>query len=80
MEGSVVAIIDTHELIVTFSNITTSSVIIYGISDPDTILFTQSYSPAYSVQADLTSLPAGNYVVDIYAFGCWWTGEFVYPE
>ena len=70
------ASIDQQVLTVSFTDVTASSVVVYEESDPDTVLFSQTYAPAYSVQADLTTLPAGDYVVEIYAFDEWWIGEF----
>ena len=75
-ESVVSASIDQQVLTVSFSDVTASSVVVYEESDPDTVLFSQTYSPAYSVQANLTTLPTGDYVVEIYAFDEWWIGEF----
>lgn len=38
--------------------------------------YDHTFSPAYSIQADLTSLPAGSYTLYIYAYGIWWHGTF----
>jgi hypothetical protein len=73
---TVTASIDGQVLTALFSDVTASSILVYEESNPDTVLFSQNYTPAYSAQADLTSLPAGNYVVEIYAFGVWWLGYF----
>lgn len=75
-EVTVSATIDEEVLTVLFSDVTASSIAVYSASNPNTVLFTQNYAPAYSAQADLTSLPAGEYVVEIYAFDEWWTGDF----
>ena len=75
-EEVVTASINQQVLTVSFSDVTASSIVVYEESDPDTVLFSQTYAPAYSVQADLTTLPAGDYVVEIYAFDEWWIGEF----
>lgn len=75
-EGIVTASINAQVLTVSFSDVTSSSIVVYDATDPDTVLFSQNYAPAYSAQADLTSLPAGEYVVEIYAFDEWWTGDF----
>ena len=68
------ALIDEHVLTVSFTDVTASSIVVYDATD--TVVFNQNYTPAYSAQADLTSLPAGEYVVEIYAFDEWWTGDF----
>lgn len=75
-EQVVSASIDEQVLTVSFTDVTASSIVVYDATDPDTVLFSQNYAPAYSAQADLTSLPAGDYVVEIYAFGYWWIGYF----
>lgn len=75
-EEVVSASIDDQVLTVSFSDVTASSVVVYEELDPDTVLYSQNYAPAYSVQAYLTSLPVGDYVVEIYAFDEWWIGEF----
>lgn len=75
-EQVVSASIDEQVLTVSFTDVTASSIVVYDATDPDTVLFSQNYTPAYSAQADLTSLPAGDYVVEIYAFGYWWIGYF----
>ena len=75
-ESVVSASIDQQVLTVSFSDATASSIVVYEESDPDTVLFSQTYAPAYSVQANLTALPAGDYVVEIHAFDEWWIGEF----
>lgn len=76
-ESAVTASIDEQVLTVSFTDVTASSIVVYDATDPDTVLFSQNYSPAYSAQADLTSLPSGEYVVEIYAFDEWWIGDFV---
>ena len=75
-EVVVSASIEDQVLTVSFSDATASSIVVYEESDPDTVLFSQTYAPAYSVQANLTTLPTGDYVVEIYAFDEWWIGEF----
>lgn len=75
-EVVVTASINQQVLTVSFTDATASSIVVYEESDPDTVLFSQTYAPAYSVQANLTTLPAGDYVVEIYAFNEWWIGEF----
>lgn len=75
-ESAVSASIDEQVLTVSFTDVIASSIVVYDATDPDTVLFSQNYAPAYSAQADLTSLPAGEYVVEIYAFDEWWIGDF----
>lgn len=75
-EEVVTASINQQVLTVSFSDVTASDILVYEESDPDTLLFSQTFTPAYSVEANLTTLPTGDYVVEIYAFGEWWTGSF----
>lgn len=72
--STLTASIDEQVLTVLFSELTTSQIVVKDSAN--LTVFNQTYSPAYSAQADLTSLPAGEYVVEIYAFGEWWTGDF----
>lgn len=76
IEGAVTASINDKILTISFADVTSSSVIVYDATDPDTLLFSQKYAPAYSAQADLTSLFIGEYVVEIFASDEWWIGEF----
>lgn len=39
-------------------------------------VFSQSYNPSYSVQADLSSLSSASYTLYIYAYDTWWHGTF----
>lgn len=73
-EQVVSASIDEQVLTVSFTDVTASSIVVYDATD--TVVFSRNYAPAYSAQADLTSLPEGEYVVEIYAFDEWWTGDF----
>lgn len=75
-ECTVNASIDELVLTVSYNDVTASSVTVYEVTDPDTVLFSQSYLPALSTQAYLPSLPAGTYVVELYAFDDWWIGIF----
>ena len=75
-EEVVSASINQQILTVSFSDVTASNIVVYEESDPETVVFSQNYTPAYSVQAYLTSLPTGDYLVEIYAFDEWWIGEF----
>lgn len=77
IECTINASLNEQILTVSFSDITASSIIVFEESAPESVLFYQVYSPAYSVQAVLTSLTPGDYVVEIYAFDEWWTGCFI---
>jgi hypothetical protein len=71
-EVTVSATIDEQVFTVLFSDVPASCIAVYSVSTPNI----QNYAPAYSAQADLTSVPAGEYVVEIYAFDKWWTEYF----
>ena len=76
LEDIVTASIDEQVLTASFTDVTASSIVVYDETDPYTVLLNQSYAPAYSAQVNLTSLPEGDYIVDIFAFDEWWTGSF----
>ena len=40
------------------------------------VVFDQTYPASTSVQVDLSTLPSGSYYLYIYAYDCWWLGEF----
>lgn len=71
----VTASIDGQVVTVSFSELTTSQIVVTDSADQT--VFNQTYSAAYSAQADLSSLPTGNYTIHIYAYGAWWYGYFV---
>lgn len=67
---------ETGYLYFTFSNATASKTLVYSANDSQTALIQQSSLSGLSTTADISSLPIGNYVVEIYAFDCWWIGYF----
>lgn len=69
------ASVSNHIVTVSFESLIDSRVVVTE-SQTGITLFDQSYDPAYSVLANLTSLPAGNYTLYIYAYGIWWYGTF----
>lgn len=60
----------------TFSNATPSRTLVYSTNDSQTALIQQSSLSGLSTTVDISSLPIGNYLVEIYAFDCWWIGYF----
>ena len=42
----------------------------------DSIVFDNSYESNYYFEANLSSLISGRYVLNIFAYGMWWVGEF----
>lgn len=73
--SGVTASIDGQVVTVSFSDLTTSQIVVTDSSD--LTVFNQTYPAAYSAQANLSSLPAGNYTIQIYAYGSWWIGVLV---
>ena len=71
----VTASIDGQVVTVSFSDLTTSQIVV--TDSVNQTVFNQTYSAAYSAQADLSSLPSGNYTIHIYACEAWWYGYFV---
>ena len=75
IECEVTASIDGQVVTVSFSELTTSQIVVTDSADQT--VFNQTYSAAYSAQANLSSLPSGNYTIHIYACEAWWYGYFV---
>lgn len=71
---NVTASIESQVVTVSFNDLTTSQIVVTDSSNQT--VYNQMYSASYSVQADLTSLPTGNYTLHIYAYGEWWYGYF----
>ncbi|MBR6371233.1 MAG: DUF3244 domain-containing protein [Bacteroidaceae bacterium] len=68
------AVLDSQILSVTYSEFISSQI---TVSDSNNqTVFYQSYNASYSVQANLSSLPSGNYTLYVYAYGVWWHGAF----
>lgn len=73
---AIYASLNEQILTVSFSNQISSRITVYSSDDSETILYSNYYTSADSVQADLSSLSSGSYVVEIYAYGKWWIGYF----
>ena len=69
------ASLESQVLTIQFSELTSSQVVITDGLTNSTV-WSNSYNPSYSVQANLASLPAGSYTLYIYAYGIWWHGTF----
>ncbi len=74
IECEVTASIDGQVITVSFSELTASQIVVKDSAS--LTVFNQTYSTAYSAQADLTSLVSGYYTLYIYAMGEWWYGVF----
>lgn len=70
----VTASIDGQVVTVSFSELTASQIVINNSAN--LTVFNQTNVPAYSVQANLSSLPSGSYTLHIYALCSWWHGVF----
>lgn len=75
IESEIAASIDGQVVTVSFSELTASQIVVTDSADQT--VFNQTYTPAYSVQANLSILPSGSYTLHIYALGSWWFGQFV---
>ena len=74
IECEVTASIDGQVITVSFSELTASQIVVKDSAS--LTVFNQTYSTAYSAQADLPSLLPGYYTLYIYAMGDWWYGQF----
>lgn len=74
IECEVTASIDGQVITVSFSELTASQIVVKDSAS--LTVFNQTYSTAYSAQADLTSIVSGHYTLYIYAMGDWWYGVF----
>ena len=72
--STITASIDDQVITVSFSDLTASQIVVKNSAN--LAVFNQTYIPAYSAQADLTSLAPGCYTLHIYAMGDWWYGHF----
>ena len=75
IECEVAASIDDKVVTVSFSELTASQIVV--TDSADLTVFNQTYTPAYSAQADLSLLPSGNYTLYIYVQGYGLYGSFL---
>ncbi|MBO7049064.1 MAG: DUF3244 domain-containing protein [Bacteroidaceae bacterium] len=74
IECEVTASIDSQVLTVSFSELTASQIVI--TDSANLTVFNQNYAPANSIQSNLSTLPSGSYILNVYALGYWWYGYF----
>ena len=74
IECELTASIDDQVITVSFSDLTTSQIVVRDSAN--LTVFNQTFASAFSAQADLTSLTNGIYTLYIYAMGYWWYGQF----
>ena len=74
IECEVTASLDDQVITVSFCELTESQIVVKNSTNQ--IVYNQNYIPAYSVQANLVSLPTGIYTLFIYAMDDWWYGYF----
>ncbi len=53
-----------------------SSEVIITDSQTDTVVYSNTFGVAAGQVIPLTTFPAGEYELSIFAFGQWWEGEF----
>ncbi|MBR3022493.1 MAG: DUF3244 domain-containing protein [Bacteroidaceae bacterium] len=77
--NNVEALLEGNTLTLFFSPSTSSEVIITD-SQTNTVVYSNSFGVATGQVINLSTLPAGEYELSIFAFGQWWEGEFVVEE
>lgn len=71
----VVASLDSDKLVILFDEFVSSRVMIEDTIQ-NSVIIDQTYPASTSIQVDLSALPSGSYYLYIYAYDCWWLGEF----
>ena len=72
--NDVTASIESQVITISFNDLIASQVV---VTDSNNLtVFNQTYSASYNVQANLSTLPTGDYTLRIYAYGEWWYGYF----
>ncbi len=71
----VVASLDSDKLVILFDEFVSSRVMIEDTIQ-NSVIIDQTYPASTSIQVDLLTLPSGSYYLYIYAYDCWWLGEF----
>lgn len=72
--GIVTASIEDCIISIFCSSQTESRIVVTDTND--SIVFDNSYESNYYFEANLSSLISGRYVLNIFAYGMWWVGEF----
>lgn len=72
--GIVSASIEDCIITVSCSSQTESRIVVTDTND--SIVFDNSYESDYYFEANLSTLISGRYVLNIFAYGMWWVGEF----
>lgn len=73
--AQVLASLEENVLYLSFTPSASSEVIITD-SQTNTVVYSNSFGVAAGQVIPLTTLPAGEYELSIYAFGQWWEGVF----
>jgi len=73
------ATLEENVLYLSFAPSSSSEVTI-TYSQTNTVVYSNAFSVAAGQVIPLTTFPAGEYVLSIYAFGTWWIGEFEIEE
>ena len=71
----ITAMLEGYYLYVSF-NPSSSSQIVITDSQTNTVVYSNSFGVATGQVISVSTLPAGEYELSIYAFGKWWWGEF----
>jgi hypothetical protein len=73
--AQVLAALEENVLYLSFAPSASSEVIITD-SQTDTVVYSNTFGVAAGQVIPLTTFPAGEYELSIYAFGQWWEGVF----
>ena len=74
-----IAMMDDGILTLEYPSPTTSEVVVTSVP-AGTVVYTAQFNATTQVQINLASLPAGTYLLEVYAFDKWWWGEFVIED
>lgn len=72
----ITALLDNNSLSFSVTSASNLSVYVYSQSNPWIPVLEQTVMTAEPYTIDISNLIPGNYVLNVYAFGCWWTGTF----
>lgn len=72
----VTASIDADSITVRYYVASASKIIIYNSSDSQMVFSYRNDKPSNYIQADISSLSSGEYIIEVYALNIWWIGHF----
>ena len=74
--------LDGNDLIINFSSMTASQVVIMDENNNYQVVYSESFASTTQVVVDLEDegIGEGRYLLWLFAFGQWWEGEFVLTD